>query len=246
MKSGGDSPKVETVDKGQRGLRWTKHETLTLVTAKQNELEKSLGSTSRGIDAVDVKWVTIFRDCKEAGVERDASQCRKRWHSLYKEYRKVKEYETMRGNSKSYWMLNSEQRREKKLASFFEQEIFDALENYSRILPAAAAAPRVTVDAFRANNEELESLQEDEEAPENANSSEDGGVGCSRPETGMFLLPVLYKIERERREEEDEEEEGEGKGIFRKPRVMGICVLKVLLSSDHSRMPYDVCGLTFR
>ena len=193
---------METADKGQRGLRWTKHETLTLVTAKQNELEKSLESTSRGIDAVDVKWVTIFHDCKEAGVERDASQCRKRWHSLYKEYRKIKEYEAMQG-LKSYWMLNPEQRRENKLASGFEHDVFEALDNYSRILPAAA--PRVTIDAIGPINEELESPHEDEEAPENANSSDGGGMGYPRPETGTLLLQILSNFKREDEEQEEEE-----------------------------------------
>ena len=74
MKNGNNSPKVEGPDKGQRGLRWTKQESLTLVAAKRKELDKSLKGTARGIDASDVQWVTIFQYCKELGVERDASQ----------------------------------------------------------------------------------------------------------------------------------------------------------------------------
>lgn len=181
MKNGNNSPKVEGPDKGQRGLRWTKQESLTLVAAKRKELDRSLEGTARGIDASDVKWVTIFQYCKELGVERDASQCRKRWHSLYKDYKKIKDYEKLHGGS--YWSMSAEQRREKKLASSFEQEVFEVLDSYCKKLPAASTKV-ASIDARQTGKEEMDMLVEEDEAAGNANSSEDGGLGCSTDVAG--------------------------------------------------------------
>lgn len=121
-------------DKGPRGLRWTKHETLTLVSAKKEELEKALGASSKGFDASDVKWVTISQYCKVQEVERDASQCRKRWHSLFKEYKKIKDLEKVKGTG-FYWNMTAENRREMKIAASFDVEVYDALEKYSKQVP---------------------------------------------------------------------------------------------------------------
>lgn len=150
---GGDSQKVEAIDKGHRGLRWTKHETLTLVAAKKREIEKTLDhgtattTAVQGIDspitaaaaaAADVKWVTVFQYCKQFGVDRDASQCRKRWHSLYKEYRKIKDHENTYGTG-SYWSMSAELRRENKLAASFEHDVFEAFEIYCQRMPPLVA-----------------------------------------------------------------------------------------------------------
>lgn len=179
-KNGNVSPKMEGADKGQRGLRWTKHESLILVAAKSKELDKSLDSTARGVDASDVKWVTIFQYCKDRGVERDASQCRKRWHSLYKDYKKIMDYEKLHGVS--YWTMTAEQRREQKLASSFEQEVFEVLDNYCKKLPPTSA--KVTAETPRAGKDEIDLPVDDDEGRDNAASSEEYGLGDSMDVTG--------------------------------------------------------------
>lgn len=185
-KNGNVSPKMEGPDKGQRGLRWTKHESLILVAAKSKELDKSLDSTARGVDASDVKWVTIFQYCKDRGVERDASQCRKRWHSLYKDYKKIMDYEKLHGGS--YWTMTAEQRREQKLASSFEQEVFEVLDNYCKKLPATSA--KVTPETARPGKDEVD----EDEGRGNAASSEECGLGGSTDVTGkrfILISPLL-------------------------------------------------------
>lgn len=166
---------MEGTDKGQRGLRWTKHESLILVAAKSKELDKSLDSTARGVDASDVKWVTIFQYCKDRGVERDASQCRKRWHSLYKDYKKIMDFQHLHGGS--YWTMTAEQRREQKLASSFEQEVFEVLDNYCKKLPASSA--KVAPETSRPGKDEVDLPVDEDDDRGNGASSEDGGLGGS-------------------------------------------------------------------
>lgn len=197
------SPRMEGPDKGQRGLRWTKHESLVLVAAKSKELDKSLDSTARGVDASDVKWVTIFQYCKELGVERDASQCRKRWHSLYKDYKKIKDYEKLHGGS--YWAMTAEQRREQKLASSFEHEVFEVLDNYCKKLPAISA--KVTSEAAVAGKEEMDVLVDEVEGLGNPASSEECGLGNSTDVTGCPKVEesLTKRKKRKRRPESIEE-----------------------------------------
>lgn len=197
------SPRMEGPDKGQRGLRWTKHESLILVAAKSKELDRSLDSSAKGVDASDVKWVTIFQYCKDLGVERDASQCRKRWHSLYKDYKKIKDYEKLRGGS--YWRMSAEQRREQKLASSFEHEVFDVLEDYCKKLPAVST--KATPEAAAVGKEEAGAGTgagaDEVESPGNGVSSEECGVGCSTDVTGKWgVLGVMWEpsVGRQRKE----------------------------------------------
>lgn len=202
-KNGNVSPKMEGPDKGQRGLRWTKHESLILVAAKSKELDKSLDSTARGVDASDVKWVTIFQYCKDRGVERDASQCRKRWHSLYKDYKKIMDHEKLHGGS--YWTMTAEQRREQKLASSFEQEVFEVLDNYCKKLPATSA--KVTPETSRPGKDEVDLPVDEDEGHGNAASSEECGLGGSTDVTGCPKQEesLTKKKKRKRRPETIEE-----------------------------------------
>lgn len=219
---GGDSQKVEAIDKGHRGLRWTKHETLTLVAAKKREIEKTLDhgtattTAVQGIDspitaaAADVKWVTVFQYCKQFGVDRDASQCRKRWHSLYKEYRKIKDHENTYGTG-SYWSMSAELRRENKLAASFEHDVFEAFEIYCQRMPPLVAPKHtfnsvvVSSDHKRKSSNLLPDVGLQEGVADLEDLQTENGDGGDDDEVGIYHHPMGKRKKKRQRESVEEQ-----------------------------------------
>jgi len=167
---------------------------------KKKEIEKTLDGTARGIDtASDVKWVTVFQYCKQFGVDRDASQCRKRWHSLYKDYKKIKDHENLRGVG-SYWTMSAELRREHKLAASFERDIFEALEMYCRRMPAIA--PKAAFDNVPSSyKKSVDLIPEVQEGPMQEDLLMDNGDADD--EAGVY--PMGKKKKKRQREPMEEQ-----------------------------------------
>ncbi|CAN6452856.1 unnamed protein product [Victoria cruziana] len=110
--------------------RWTRQEIIVLIEGKR--LEESKGRKYRVIDGestanVESKWSSISSYCKKHGVYREAVQCRKRWSTLSRDYKRIKEWEATNGNA-SFWVLRTDLRRENKLPGFFDPELYEVLE----------------------------------------------------------------------------------------------------------------------
>ncbi|KAG6548919.1 hypothetical protein Mapa_009682 [Marchantia paleacea] len=126
--AGGDTGAHE--ERNTRASRWSMNETLVLIAAKKKEMEEDRDARLRGRITHDSnKWSLIAHFCNEHGVHRDSSQCKKRWHSLYTEYKKIKDYER-EGGSVSYWLMSADKRRESTLAPMFEREVFDRMDSF--------------------------------------------------------------------------------------------------------------------
>ncbi|KAF3793054.1 Trihelix transcription factor [Nymphaea thermarum] len=110
--------------------RWTRQEIIVLIEGKR--LEESKGRKYRVIDGestanVESKWSSISSYCKKHGVYREAVQCRKRWSTLSRDYKRIKEWEATNRNA-SFWVLRTDLRRENKLPGFFDPELYEVLE----------------------------------------------------------------------------------------------------------------------
>eukprot|EP00262_Sarcandra_glabra_P019174 TRINITY_DN7131_c0_g1_i1.p1 TRINITY_DN7131_c0_g1~~TRINITY_DN7131_c0_g1_i1.p1 ORF type:complete len:293 (+),score=64.74 TRINITY_DN7131_c0_g1_i1:78-956(+) len=117
--------------------RWTRQEILVLIQAKMAEEKKGRknrifhGKNSNSVH--ETKWVSISSHCKRNGVNKEAVQCRKRWCTLSRDYKKIREYErsNQRDNQQqqqSFWVLRSDLRREFNLPGFFDRELYGLLD----------------------------------------------------------------------------------------------------------------------
>ncbi|KAJ7518768.1 hypothetical protein O6H91_20G007400 [Diphasiastrum complanatum] len=106
-------------------LRWSKEETLMLVAAKKRHLDSLLAH----------KWKAISDCLRAQGVDRDPVGCKKRWFNLVAEYKKIRDWQTMRG-VESFWVMAAERRREKRLPSAFDRDVFEELDSWLGCRPA--------------------------------------------------------------------------------------------------------------
>ncbi|KAI5059197.1 hypothetical protein GOP47_0025516 [Adiantum capillus-veneris] len=86
-----------------RHPRWTRDETLVLIEGKRLEeakWSKVKENRERGIEIgranSDSKWLSISQFCDRMGVSRSAAQCRKRWCNLSADYKRIRDWETLR------------------------------------------------------------------------------------------------------------------------------------------------------
>lgn len=107
-----------------RHARWSRHETLILIAGK--ELEDRNWSKDRNGNT-DSKWLPISHFCEANGVIRSAVQCRKRWFNLSADYKRIRDWQSLRGKQ-SFWLMNNNLRKENKLPGCFDRELFDALD----------------------------------------------------------------------------------------------------------------------
>ncbi|CAM6111994.1 unnamed protein product [Calypogeia fissa] len=134
-------------EKNHRASRWTVHETLILILAKKTEAFDEQDAPRRGRSTQDnKKWAAIAQFCNEKGVRRDSMQCKKRWHNLYTEFKKIKQHEQLTG-VESYWVMSVEKRREFKLARMFEKEVYDSMNEF--LAQASKAVPGSTFENGR-------------------------------------------------------------------------------------------------
>ncbi|XP_024519950.1 uncharacterized protein LOC112342410 [Selaginella moellendorffii] len=123
---------AEVALRSTRASRWLKDETITLVQAKRVYEQEVAEAASRGqIVNKEQKWKRISKKCEDAGVVRDASQCRKRWQNIVRDYKRVKDWQN-RNSRQSYWLMSVEEKRENKLIvpPVFDKDIFEELDHF--------------------------------------------------------------------------------------------------------------------
>lgn len=127
------SPKAKRI----ASPRWSKHETLVMIEAKRKhelELQKANGLKGgvRGAatQLTDFnKWDLVSASCRAVGIDRDGKMCRKRWFNLLTEFKKIRDW-CKTNRVEEFWTMSGDERREKKLPTGFDQEVFQAMEAF--------------------------------------------------------------------------------------------------------------------
>lgn len=136
-----------------RHPRWSRHETLFLIEAKMVEeakWSKVKEERERGIETAransDSKWLSISHYCERLGVVRSAAQCRKRWCNLSADYKRIRDWQSLRGKQ-SFWLMGSDARKDNKLPGCFDREVFESLDKTLGKHPCVA--PEIIFDSGR-------------------------------------------------------------------------------------------------
>ena len=119
---------------GGRYPRWSRNETLILIEAKRIEEEKwsgAKGEREKGIETAmrmnnDSKWHSVSDFCGRMGAIRSAAQCHKRWCNLSADYKRIRDWQSLR-DKQSFWIMSNDVRKENKLPGCFDHEVFDSL-----------------------------------------------------------------------------------------------------------------------
>ncbi|KAL2563718.1 hypothetical protein AAZV13_20G206800 [Glycine max] len=138
----GQNRNTNGVDGGDEGgkaprlPRWTRQEILVLIQGKRDAENKFRRGRTAGLafgsGQVEPKWASVSSYCRKHGVNRGPVQCRKRWSNLAGDYKKIKEWESqIRDETESFWVMRNDLRRERKLAGFFDKEVYDILDSGS-------------------------------------------------------------------------------------------------------------------
>jgi len=146
-----ETPPSSAVNDGEdvkptgRLQRWTRQEILVLVHGK-NDAESRLKPGRNGslFGSFEKKWTLVSSYCEKHGVNRTPIQCKKRWGNLTADYKKIKEWESqVSDETESFWLMNVELRRERKLPGCFDSEVYDILDSAvaATAVPVAVAAP---------------------------------------------------------------------------------------------------------
>ncbi|KAJ7297328.1 hypothetical protein O6H91_Y064300 [Diphasiastrum complanatum] len=161
---------VCTEDNPRKLLRWTKNETLLLLTAKRKR-EDGLLILSAGADekVSDVnKWKRICDSLRAHGVDRDHVACKKRWFHLLSDYKKIQDWQCAAGAAESFWLMQPHERRAKRLPSGFDRDIYGELDSWlggrpavnpSAILESTIGNGEGTLD-FEVENDPLPDLSD--------------------------------------------------------------------------------------
>ncbi|KAL3825688.1 hypothetical protein ACJIZ3_021717 [Penstemon smallii] len=137
MNGTNDNPAfVEGIDdknKKPRKFRWTQQETFVLIEAKKIAEEKGVrrrkSNLGFGSDRTETKWDFVSSHCRQLGMNRSATQCRKKWGNLNNDFQKIKTWESQeQGVVESYWVMESALRKDMKLPGGFDREIYDVLD----------------------------------------------------------------------------------------------------------------------
>ncbi|KAJ6761031.1 TRIHELIX TRANSCRIPTION FACTOR ASR3 [Salix purpurea] len=176
-----------------RHPRWTRQETFVLIEGKrgvENQFQRSRRSNSAlGSDQIESKWDSVSSYCTQHGVNRGPDQCRKRWGNMLCDFKKIKTWESQEMNeAESFWMMRNELRRERKLPSFFDKEVYHVLDG--RVITTdAVPLSQITfekqmdcIDRDKAATAEDEEKEEHDDTESNFDSSQ-----CARAEHGLFL-----------------------------------------------------------
>ncbi|KAL3680881.1 hypothetical protein R1sor_023837 [Riccia sorocarpa] len=177
-------------DKKKRNSKWTKHETVVLLVGK-SKYDSKAKENSASTKAVrsDEKWDSISNYCKANGVDRDAQQCRKRWSNLHNgDYKKIRDWQK-KSNVESYWAMKSEKRRQNKLPSFFDPQVYAVMDAF------CSRKANGDLDGARHAFEDLLLSEVDQDHEEqntqdggkksNEPPPESGTLSCREEETGL-------------------------------------------------------------
>lgn len=107
--------------------RWTLNEMLVLVREKWAAENEILCSTCIQSNGGSDKWHNVSNRCKTSQISRTASQCRKKWESLFSNYKKIKDWDFHR-HTQPYRNTSPNAKKQHKLPFYMEQELFDAMD----------------------------------------------------------------------------------------------------------------------
>ncbi|KAG6747274.1 hypothetical protein POTOM_049670 [Populus tomentosa] len=169
-----------------RHPRWTRQETFVLI---ENRFQWSRRSTSAlGSDQIESKWDSVSSYCRQHGVNRGPVQCRKRWGNMLCDFKKIKTWESQQMNeAESFWMMRNELRRERKLPSFFDKEVYYVLDGRvitTDAIPLSQITFKKQMDCI--DRDEAATAEEEEEEHEYTEANLDSSQ-CARAEDGLFL-----------------------------------------------------------
>lgn len=175
-----------------RHPRWTRQETFVLIESKkvvENRFQWSRRSTSAlGSDQIESKWDSVSSYCSQHGVNRGPVQCRKRWGNMLCDFKKIKTWESQQMNeTESFWMMRNELRRERKLPSFFDKEVYYVLDGRvitTDAIPLSQITFKKQMDCI--DRDEAATAEEEEEEHEYTEANLDSSQ-CARAEDGLFL-----------------------------------------------------------
>ncbi|XP_011040388.1 PREDICTED: uncharacterized protein LOC105136660 [Populus euphratica] len=175
-----------------RHPRWTRQETFVLVEGKkvvENRFQWSRRSTSAlGSDQIESKWDSVSSYCRQHGVNRGPVQCRKRWGNMLCDFKKIKTWESQQMNeAESFWMMRNELRRERKLPSFFDKEVYYVLDGRvitTDAIPLSQITFKKQMDCI--DRDEAATAEEEEEEHEHTKANLDSSQ-CDIAEDGLFL-----------------------------------------------------------
>ncbi|KAF9668109.1 hypothetical protein SADUNF_Sadunf15G0093800 [Salix dunnii] len=176
-----------------RHPRWTRQETFVLIEGKrgvENQFQRSRRSNSTlESDQIESKWDSVSSYCRQHGVNRGPVQCRKRWGNMLCDFKKIKTWESQKmSEAETFWMMRNELRRERKLPSFFDKEVYHVLDG--RVITTdAIPLSQITfmkqmdcIDRDKAATVEDQEKEEHEDTEANFDSSQ-----CAIAEHGLFL-----------------------------------------------------------
>ncbi|MQM04177.1 hypothetical protein Taro_036969 [Colocasia esculenta] len=108
--------------RSQAAPGWTAQEMLTLaneVAAVEEDCRRALSFYQR--------WVIVADNCSSilGGAPRSANQCRRQWHAMVADYRRIRAWEET--NNGSYWSLDGKGRRAARFPVDFDREVFGAI-----------------------------------------------------------------------------------------------------------------------
>ncbi|KAJ7957174.1 trihelix transcription factor ASR3-like [Quillaja saponaria] len=117
-----------------RHPRWTRQETFILIQAKSvvengGQRVRRFTTPSGFLEQLEPKWDSVSSLCRKHGVNRAPDQCRKRWSNLFGEFNKIKKWESnIKEEGESFWVMRNETRKEKKLPSYFDRDVYNVLD----------------------------------------------------------------------------------------------------------------------
>lgn len=120
---------------------WTLQDMLILV----NEIAAVEGDCQNALSTYQ-KWSMIAENCTALEVVRNSSQCRRKWESLLNEYKLIRHWEANSGED-SYWSLGFEQRKETGLPKNFDKQLYEAIDNFTKLQDQADTDPEDDPDA---------------------------------------------------------------------------------------------------
>ena len=121
-KTGNESLSVGRRTRSQVAPDWTVTESLILV----NEIFAVEADCSSALSSYQ-QWKIIAENCAALDVVRSLDQCRRRWDSLFADYKKIKQWES-KPRTGSYWSLRSDRAKKFGLPENFDCELFKAID----------------------------------------------------------------------------------------------------------------------
>ncbi|KAL7131260.1 hypothetical protein ABFS83_13G186600 [Erythranthe nasuta] len=123
------------VARDYRKGNWNIQETMVLIEAKRMDDDrrmKRLGDTAERGKPAELRWKWVEDYCWKNDCLRSQNQCNDKWDNLMRDFKKVRDYERRvaeRGfaETKSYWRIEKNERKDNNLPSNMLPQIYEAL-----------------------------------------------------------------------------------------------------------------------